>query len=436
MNVGDAFTDKIYKCVLSNPVSDTIGRSSRERPIAVEEGRKYKKITLSQIGSPGKVIYHAEKLTETQAFHENLSFSEARELLRREFGAAFRQCNMWDGEYEYSLKITGKGKLLQNRRAIKAPPKDGGSPHCPGNNCDEHGGQGHIGHEADYSAHDRVKNYILSPGDIPPLVDMGIFTGDGRVVKSMYGKYRQVNRFLEIVDDEVTEYVRKYGKKSISVVDFGCGKSWLTFVLYHYLTAVCGLDAKVAGLDLKRDVVEDCQNAAEKYGYAGLKFVCGDIKDYQPEGPVDMVVCLHACDVATDYALYNAVRWGAGMIFCVPCCQHELNAQVSSREFSLLTRYGVIKERFAALMTDAVRADVLEYLGYRTQVLEFTDMDSTPKNLMIRAVRTGRRNEAALAEAERAMREFGTKQRLYELARGEIMEQVKDKVSVSYLLNT
>jgi len=186
-------------------------------------------------------------------------------------------------------------------------------------------------------------------------------------------------------------------------------------VLYHYLTEIRGLAASVTGLDLKAGVVAKCQAAAEKYGYAGLRFLCGDIKNFRPEGPVDMVVCLHACDTATDYALHTAVKWGAGMIFCVPCCQHELNAALESGEFALLTRYGAVRERFAALVTDAVRANILEHLGYRTQVLEFIDTDSTPKNLMIRAVKTGKRDESALAEAERVMREFGVSQKLYEL---------------------
>lgn len=244
-------------------------------------------------------------------------------------------------------------------------------------------------------------------------------TPDGHVIQSMYDKFRQINRFLEVIDDEIR---RLDIRDRLTVIDFGCGKSYLTFVLYHYLTAVRGIRADILGLDLKADVIAQCGRVAAKYGYDGLRFEQGDIGDARGDAPVDMVVTLHACDTATDLALYHAVRRGARLIFSVPCCQHELNAQIEGGRLSALTRYGIVKERFAALMTDAVRANLLECCGYRTQLLEFIEMEHTPKNLLIRAVRRparqeGATRERALAEVDALREEFGVEPTLYRLLR-------------------
>lgn len=265
-------------------------------------------------------------------------------------------------------------------------------------------------------SHDRRKRYLLEEGTaIPPLVDMGVFTQEGKVVRSMYDKYRQINRFLEILDDEL----ERLDGGVLRVIDFGCGKSYLTFVVYHYLTAVRGLRVEMIGLDLKADVIAKCEETARKYGYDGLHFELGDINGFHAPFPVDLVITLHACDTATDYALCNAVQWGAKLILSVPCCQHELNGQMAPKNFELLSRYGILQERFAALATDAIRANLLEYCGYRTQVLEFIDFTHTPKNLLIRAVRRPSTPEAvrakALEQVHAVMEEFSFHPTLYEL---------------------
>ena len=307
----------------------------------------------------------------------------------------FRSLNGFGNGMEFIFLVSKKGKVTYRKKRTQDAPKA-------------------------ETEHNRRKKYLLEEGEmIPPLVDMGVFTAEGKVVASMYDKFRQINRFIEVVDD----CVRPLGARQLNVIDFGCGKSYLTFVLYFYLTKKRGLKVRMVGLDLKEDVIEKCSRTAERYGYEGLRFELGDINGYQAPFDVDMVVSLHACDTATDFALYNAVEWGAKLIFSVPCCQHELNGQMESDAFSLMTRYGIIKERFAALATDAVRADLLEYCGYKTQVLEFVDLSHTPKNLLIRAVKKKGENrkhkEKMLGEVERMMEEYHLSPTLYRLLQSE-----------------
>ena len=264
------------------------------------------------------------------------------------------------------------------------------------------------------TAHDRLKGQMLEGNQvIPPLVDMGIMTREGDILPSMNHKFRQINRFLEIVEDKIKDWPHE---KPIRVVDLCCGKSYLTFVLYHYLSEQKKLKVEMLGLDLKQKVIENCNLAARKYGYDGLRFEVQNINQYEYPGQPDVLVALHACDVATDYVLYNAVRWRAKIILSVPCCQHELNRQIKSKSLPILTRYGLVKERFAALLTDSIRANLLEYCGYKTQVMEFVDLEHTPKNILIRAEWTGRRGSAKyLEEVLAVMEEFQVMPTLYNL---------------------
>ena len=342
--------------------------------------------------------YQISKYTEKQVFHENVSsFDIAGRIEELIEEHSFRQMSLWTAQHEYIFLLSKKGELNVKKRSLKADEKVDTT-----------------------TSHNRQKNYIISEGqEVPPLVDMGVFTKDGKVVKSMYDKFRQINRFLEILDDEIDSAKLDH----LNVIDFGCGKSYLTFVVYYYLTQIKGIKANIIGLDLKADVIKKCNQAAQKYGYDNLHFELGDINGYKTPFDVDMVITLHACDTATDYALYNAVQWNAKMIFSVPCCQHELNKQIESDDLSILTRYGIIKERFAALATDAIRGNLLEYMGYKTQLLEFVDFAHTPKNILIRAVKKpmgakGSRDKA-LDEVKRLMAEFHTDQTLYNLLIGD-----------------
>lgn len=368
----------------------------RKLILSKPEGKNapYKKIVIE----PKKDYYQAASYTEKQVFHENIPAENLTERVCALTHGQFRQINGWSGEKEYYVLISKKGACTMKSKALDTAPKAAAQPEL----------------------HNRKKNYILEEGTvIPPLVDMGIFTQEGRVVRSMYDKFKQINRFIEIIDDTVKEWK---GSR-INVIDFGCGKSYLTFIMYYYLTEIRHLDARIIGLDLKADVIRHCNEVAAKYGYTGLTFEMGDINGYKTPFDVDMVITLHACDTATDYALYNAVSWGAKMIFSVPCCQHELNSQMQPRSLALLSRYGIIQERFAALATDAIRANLLEYSGYKTQLLEFIDLDHTPKNILIRAVKrpiTGRNmTEKARSEAETLMAEFGFAPTLYKLLCGD-----------------
>lgn len=348
---------------------------------------EYKKITIAKMPK----FYQISKCTEKQVFHENVQPDKIADRVFELMNGGFLQLNAWTESKEFII-TDKKGKAVFKEKST--------SPSAPQTNLQ----------------HNRQKQYILPEGEIiEPLIDMGIFTKEGKIINSMYDKYKQINRIVELIDDSI----KKHDFKKLNIIDFGCGKSYLTFIVYYYLTEIRKIEANIIGLDLKKDVIEKCNKAAEKYGYKNLRFEMGDINGYNAPFDVDMVITLHACDTATDYALFNAISWNAKMIFSVPCCQHELNGQMKSENLSILTRHGIIQERFAALLTDAIRGNLLEYSGYKTQLLEFVDFAHTPKNILIRAVKRPTTpktvKEKALSEIHLSMKEFNVAPTLYKL---------------------
>ena len=242
-------------------------------------------------------------------------------------------------------------------------------------------------------SHNRTKKYIIQEGKpVAFMIDLGVMGQDGKIIRTRYDKFRQINRFLEYIEDILPKLDKE---RELTIIDFGCGKSYLTFAMYYYLKELKGYNIRIIGLDLKADVIEHCNELRTRYGYDKLDFYVGDIATYKDVDKVDMVVTLHACDIATDYALAKAVKWGAEVILSVPCCQHEANRTIKSDILSPVMDYGILKERMAAIVTDAARAKLLTANGYDTQILEFIDMEHTPKNLLIRAVKSGKEDLSA-----------------------------------------
>ena len=355
-----------------------------------DKENKYNKININFKESKNKKYYQVEKYTDKQVFHENIEIEDLRDHLLDYMENSYKQLAAWSENNTFDLKISKKGKVFlgkKNANNSNLINKD----------------------------HNKKKNYILEEGMIiEPLIDLGVFTKEGKVVKSKYDKYKQINRFVEIIDDEI----KKNDYKELTILDFGCGKSYLTFILYYYFVEIKKINVKMIGLDLKEDVIKKCNEVAKRYKYDNLHFELGDINGYKYNNKVDMVITLHACDTATDYALYNAVKWNAKMIFSVPCCQHELNHQMKPEYLNILTRYGIVQERVAALMTDAVRGNLLEAVGYKTQLLEFIDIAHSPKNILIRASKSNiskQKIEKSLTEVEKLREEFNFNPTLYNL---------------------
>ena len=384
-----------------NEIRELFERFVMEQPLSAvlsgqQEKNDFLKVKVRPILSGGKVLIQAEEFRGKQAFHKNLELKEASSYLTDLMEHSFKQAQVetegWTGQMlvskkgKASVKVKKKTETVQNS-TLEAAWKKGLS-------------------------HNRKKRYIIEEGTaVPFLVDLGVQTKEGKIVNSRYDKFRQINRFLEFIED----ILPKLDKSRENVIlDFGCGKSYLTFAMYHYLKELKGYPVRIIGLDLKDDVIKKCNDLASRYGYEKLSFYTGDIASYEGVDHVDMVVTLHACDVATDYALEKAVRWGAKVILSVPCCQHELNAQMENELLKPIFQYGIIKERTAALYTDALRAQILESVGYRTQILEFIDMEHTPKNLLIRAVKQGNPKDNK-NELEAIMKELHIKPMLYHL---------------------
>ena len=335
------------------------------------------KVKVRPILKKDVLLFQCEEHKNNQVFHRNYETAEAVAILTKHM-ELFKQMQLETKQFKATVLVSKKGKVTIQKKQQTGCVK-----------------------EVDLS-HNRSKKYILQEGvKVPFLQDLGVMTSEGKIVRTKFDKFRQINRFLEFVEDILPQLDKN---KEITILDFGCGKSYLTFAMYYYLHELKNYDVRIIGLDLKTDVIRHCNELSEKYGYEKLKFLEGNIADYTGVDEVDMVVTLHACDTATDFALDKAVGWNAKVILSVPCCQHELNGQMHSELLAPLFKYGLIKERMAALITDAMRAEYLESQGYEAQILEFIDMEHTPKNILIRAVKTGKMKNNQ--ESIRACEEF------------------------------
>lgn len=351
----DCLNETLIRVILSNP-------SSKDGVI---------KICARPMLKNKSLLFQIEEYTKTQVFHKNLTAGDAGSYLTGKLSsdtssqtASFKNALVETQSFTANVLVSKKGTITIKKKvnASAKQPKISLS-------------------------HNRKKKYILEEGiPVPFLIDLGVMTQNGNIVNAHYDKFRQINRFLEYIEDILPSLPTD---RELRILDFGCGKSYLTFAIYYYLKVLKGYPVRITGLDLKEDVIRHCNELAVKYGYDKLEFLCGDIAYYDGCSQVDMVVTLHACDIATDYALAKAVGWGAKVILSVPCYQHELNKQMKNDLLSPVLHYGILKERMAALMTDGLRAQILEANGYRTQILEFIDMAHTPKNLLIRAVYNG-----------------------------------------------
>lgn len=351
----DCLNETLIRVILSNP-------SSKDGVI---------KICARPMLKNKSLLFQIEEYTKTQVFHKNLTAGDAGSYLTGKLSsdtssqtASFKNALVETQSFTANVLVSKKGTITIKKKmnASAKQPKISLS-------------------------HNRKKKYILEEGiPVPFLIDLGVMTQNGSIVNAHYDKFRQINRFLEYIEDILPSLPTD---RELRILDFGCGKSYLTFAIYYYLKVLKGYPVRITGLDLKEDVIRHCNELTVKYGYDKLEFLCGDIAYYDGCSQVDMVVTLHACDTATDYALAKAVGWGAKVILSVPCYQHELNKQMKNELLSPVLHYGILKERMAALMTDGLRAQILEANGYRTQILEFIDMAHTPKNLLIRAVYNG-----------------------------------------------
>lgn len=375
--------EKLNRVVLSKPVKGAMESKISVRPVLVKE-RLLFQVTRS-VGN--------KESNTCKELHDNLTGKELRKLLLEKLPKDFLQ-GLFETETDgYSVLANKKGTVtvLKNKGSVqkKAPLE-----------------------------HNRTKKYVIEEGKpVSFLIELGVMTPDGRIAKAKYDKFRQINRYLEFVDDVVKNLETD---RTINIIDFGCGKSYLTFALYYYLVEMKGLKAKIIGLDLKTDVIKECNRLRNKFGYTQLEFIEGDIEHFEGLDKVDMVISLHACDTATDYALYKAIKWDAKVIMVVPCCQHELNRKKGASELNGVNDYGILKERMAAIFTDAMRANLLEMEGYSTQILEFIDMEHTPKNLLIRAVKNkkGIVSKSEIVKEEELVRLAGGEITLERLLRG------------------
>lgn len=358
----EQFNKSLSQVIISNPRRAALAQKIKIRPVLLKDA----------------LYFQVTEYKGKQVFHENLEKEAAVFYVITQMENFFGQMVLESATKTVNVLVSKKGTVTIKQKMQKKE----------------------MTHKE--LSHNRKKRYILEEGEaIPFLVDLGVQTKEGKIVNSRYDKFRQINRFLEFIQDIVEDLPKG---RELTIVDFGCGKSYLTFAMYHYLKVMKGFDIRVIGLDLKEDVIAYCNELKEKYGYDKMSFTTGDIASYTGVDAVDMVVTLHACDTATDYALEKAVKWGASVILSVPCCQHELNYQMKNEALSAVLKYGLLKERIASLITDGLRAEMLEQWGYDTQVLEFIDMEHTPKNILIRGVKRNKSREADFAKYDQCCR--------------------------------
>ena len=338
----------------------------------------YRKLEIKLINIKLTNVYQFIYYSDTQVFHKNLNYKETINTFEKEILDNYKNAQIFTSLNDYSLfsnrlKDVNIKKLKPSKVKIT-------------------------------QTNNRQKNYILPENTfIPFLFELGIVNEEGKMHNSKYSKFKQVNRYLEFIDDIIDNFDKN---KIINIIDFGCGKSYLTFATHYYFKEIKKMNVNIIGLDLKKDVINNCNKIVSKYNLEGLKFISGDIKDYISEEDVDMVISLHACDTATDYALYQAIKWKSKVILAVPCCQHELNKQLKANNLVAINDYGLIQERMASLLTDLSRAEILKNQGYKTQILEFIDLEHTPKNILIRAVYSNNKDEESLNKLNTLKKEF------------------------------
>lgn len=365
-----------------------------------KDEENFSKVNIKPVVIKEELKYQFTYEYKTRVIHKNLSPDETIDEVKSLMESIFKQAVIFSKGADYHVLISKKGKVsILKKKATKE--------------------------EVDLS-HNRTKTYILEDG-VPCdfLIRLGVMTEKGKVVAKRYDKFRQINRFLEMVSDVIPK-IKTDGH--LNIVDFGCGKSYLTFALYHYLVNILELDINIVGLDLKEDVILFCNQVAEDLNYENLKFTYGDIKDFEEFQSVDMVVTLHACDTATDAALVKAINWNAQAILSVPCCQHELLNKVQNGVMAPMLDHGIVKEKLASLVTDSLRANILEILGYNVQLLEFIDMEHTPKNILIRAIKGKSKDNKSSIEKYLNFKNFWGLDQLY--IEDELGKKFKDKLNL------
>ncbi len=349
------------------------------------KSNEVKKIILEPIAGKNNSYLRFSSFADDKVKHENFSdyakVMEALEVFLKSYG----QCD---------IKADKNYLIISNKKGnYRLTESQGDGP-------------------KEIKTHNQKKNYIIQEGTpVDWLCQLGVMTVEGKVVKDKYNKFRQLNRFLEMIDD-----IYDYLPNDMSIVDIGCGKSYLTFALYHYLMQK-EKSFRIIGIDKKTDVIKHCQSLAEGFGFDRLSFEARDILKLDPKDyNAHMVISLHACDIATDYSIYYGLLWQSRVIMAVPCCQHEANGQIKNEGLKLMLRHGIIKERFAALLTDSIRAGILDAYGYKTNVMEFIDLEHTPKNILIRAVNKGQGiSQSKLTQVKELTDSFGLSQKLYNL---------------------